>query len=74
MAPTQVREAEGVAGLNVATKSARLALHVTVFATGGVVMTIEVIGTRIIGPVFGVGLFVWSALLAVIPKVLKNMI
>jgi SAM-dependent methyltransferase len=29
------------------------------------VMSIEILGTRIIGPVFGVGLFVWSALLAV---------
>jgi SAM-dependent methyltransferase len=33
--------------------------------TGAVVMTVEIVGTRIIGPVFGVGLFVWSALLAV---------
>lgn len=28
-------------------------------------MTIEVVGTRVIGPVFGVGLYVWAALLAV---------
>ncbi|MEP6654805.1 MAG: fused MFS/spermidine synthase [Myxococcales bacterium] len=28
-------------------------------------MVVEILGTRIIGPVFGVGLFVWSALLAV---------
>jgi MFS family permease len=28
-------------------------------------MVIEILGTRVIGPVFGVGLFVWSALLAV---------
>jgi SAM-dependent methyltransferase len=28
-------------------------------------MAVEIVGTRIIGPVFGVGLFVWSALLAV---------
>src|SRR3954468_3182492 len=29
------------------------------------VMAIEIVGTRVIGPVFGVDLFVWSALLAV---------
>lgn len=40
-------------------------LFVTVFVTGAAVMTIEMVGTRLIGPVFGVGLFVWSALLAV---------
>jgi SAM-dependent methyltransferase len=40
-------------------------LYLTVFITGAMVMTIEILGTRIIGPVFGVGLFVWSALLAV---------
>jgi SAM-dependent methyltransferase len=37
----------------------------TVFVTGAAVMTIEIMGTRIMGPVFGVSLFVWSALLAV---------
>jgi hypothetical protein len=40
-------------------------LFATVFVTGAMVMTIEILGTRVIGPVFGVGLFVWSALLAV---------
>src|SRR3954469_22304399 len=37
----------------------------TIFVTGAAVMVIEIVGTRIIGPVFGVSLFVWSALLAV---------
>jgi hypothetical protein len=37
----------------------------TVFITGSAVMLIEILGTRIVGPVFGVSLFVWSALLAV---------
>src|SRR6187549_3670210 len=40
-------------------------LFATVFVTGAVVMTVEIVGTRVIGPVFGVGLFVWSSLLAV---------
>src|SRR4051812_1459428 len=43
----------------------RVELLLTVFITGAAVLTIEVLGTRIIGPVFGVSLFVWSALLAV---------
>ena len=43
----------------------RAELFGTLFVTGAVVMTIEILGTRIIGPVFGVNLFVWSALLAV---------
>jgi SAM-dependent methyltransferase len=43
----------------------RLELFTTVFVTGSVVMTVEIVGARVIGPVFGVGLFVWSALLTV---------
>lgn len=37
----------------------------TAFCTGASVMIIEILGTRVISPVFGVSLFVWSALLAV---------
>ncbi len=33
--------------------------------SGAVVMLVEIIGTRIIGPVYGVSLFVWAALLSV---------
>ncbi|MDP9152246.1 MAG: fused MFS/spermidine synthase [Myxococcota bacterium] len=40
-------------------------LFVNVFAGGASVILIEILGTRVIGPVFGVSLFVWSALLAV---------
>jgi MFS family permease len=40
-------------------------LLATVLATGLAVMVVEILGTRIIGPVFGVSLFIWSALLAV---------
>lgn len=40
-------------------------LLATVFVTGGSVMVVEIVGTRILSPVFGVGIFVWSALLAV---------
>ena len=43
----------------------RVELSSTVFVTGAAVMLIEILGTRVIGPVFGVSLFVWSALLAV---------
>lgn len=40
-------------------------LFITIFALGAGTMVIEIMGTRVIGPVFGVGLFVWSALLSV---------
>src|SRR3989304_9359634 len=40
-------------------------LTVTAFLTGAVVMVIEVSGARMIMPYFGVGLFVWSALISV---------
>ncbi len=40
-------------------------LLATIFITGNVVMMLEVVGTRLIGPFFGVGLYVWSALITV---------
>jgi MFS family permease len=43
----------------------RRGLMATVFVAGAAVMVVEILGTRVIGPVFGVSLFVWSALLAV---------
>jgi predicted membrane-bound spermidine synthase len=39
--------------------------YATVATTGAVVMMLEVLGTRLIAPFYGVGLFVWTALIAV---------
>lgn len=49
----------------VATPAGRLRLRVAVFLAGACVMVLQILGTRIIGPHFGVGLFVWTALIAV---------
>src|SRR5688572_29523780 len=43
----------------------RAELFLTVFVAGLAVIVIEILGTRIVGPDFGVSLFVWSALLMV---------
>lgn len=40
-------------------------LMLTAVLCGGFVMVVEVMGSRIIGPFFGVGLFVWTSLIAV---------
>jgi spermidine synthase len=40
-------------------------LYLTVFLTGGAVMVIELLGTRIIAPFYGVSLYVWSSLISV---------
>ena len=37
----------------------------TALVTGALVMVIEVLGSRVIGPFFGVSLFVWTSLIAV---------
>jgi len=42
-----------------------LADYATVTITGAAVMILELLGTRIIGPFYGVGLYVWSSLIAV---------
>lgn len=43
-------------------------MYLQVAVCGAVVMLVEILGTRIVGPVFGVGLFVWSALLGGVPN------
>lgn len=40
-------------------------LYATVTLTGAAVMILELLGTRIIGPFYGVSLYVWSSLIAV---------
>jgi spermidine synthase len=41
-------------------------LFLTAFLTGGVVMALEMLGSRLLAPVFGNSLFVWGALIGVI--------
>jgi len=40
-------------------------LYVVVFLAGAAVLAIEILGTRILGPFYGVSLFLWSALITV---------
>lgn len=44
----------------------RLFLFATAFITGAVVMALEILGSRLLAPVFGNSLFVWGALIGVI--------
>ncbi|GAB6063292.1 fused MFS/spermidine synthase [Deferrisoma palaeochoriense] len=40
-------------------------LYLTAFVCGGLIMVVEILGARVLGPLFGVGLFVWTAQIAV---------
>lgn len=40
-------------------------LYIVVFLGGAAVLALEILGTRILGPFYGVSLFLWSALIAV---------
>ena len=40
-------------------------LQFTALLSGGLVMVIEVLGSRVIGPFFGVSLYVWTSLITV---------
>lgn len=40
-------------------------LYLTVFITGGVILIIEILGTRILAPFYGSTIFVWSSLISV---------
>ena len=44
----------------------RLGLFATAFVSGAVVMALEILGSRLLAPVFGNSLFVWGALIGVI--------
>ena len=43
----------------------KVLLYFVVFICGGAVLAIEILGTRIIGPYYGVSIFLWSALISV---------
>ncbi len=42
-----------------------LYLYLIVFISGAAVLAVEILGTRILGPFYGVSLFLWSALITV---------
>lgn len=47
------------------TTGRHLWLYCTVFVTGGAIMVIELLGTRIIAPFYGSSLYVWTSVIAV---------
>jgi predicted membrane-bound spermidine synthase len=46
-------------------RTSRLVLYAVVAIGGGAVLAIEILGTRLLGPFYGVSLFLWSALITV---------
>lgn len=44
----------------------RIGFFATAFTTGAIVMALEILGSRLLAPVFGNSLFVWGALIGVI--------
>lgn len=40
-------------------------LYLIVFISGGGVLSLEILGTRILGPFYGVSIFLWSALISI---------
>ena len=58
--PLQVNRASGKHG-----KPLWIFLLMTAVVCGGLIMVIEVLGSRVIGPFFGVSLFVWTSLITV---------
>ncbi len=40
--------------------------HIIVFAAGASILVIELVGARMLAPVFGTGIFVWASLLTVV--------
>ena len=49
-----------------ASRMPRLFLLITALVTGAIVMALEILGSRLLAPVFGNSLFVWGALIGII--------
>jgi spermidine synthase len=47
-------------------RSKRLSLLISVFVSGAVVMALELLGSRLLAPVFGNSIFVWGSLIGVV--------
>ena len=48
-----------------------MSLYVVVFISGAAVLALEILGTRILGPFYGVSLYLWSALISVTLRALS---
>lgn len=59
------RDAPGQVPRAVDVSRGRLPLLVTVFLTGGCVLVLEIAGSRVVAPLYGSGLYSWSALISV---------
>jgi spermidine synthase len=55
-----------MSAVNRSTHTPRWFLLITALATGAVIMALEIVGSRLLAPVFGNSLFVWGALIGVI--------
>jgi hypothetical protein len=44
----------------------RLLLDVIVFVSGAVLMSLEIVGSRVLAPYFGNSIFVWGSLISVV--------
>ncbi len=65
LAGREIRVADAIAKENGHPSSFAGYLIVTAVLCGGLVMVIEVLGSRVVGPFFGVSLFVWTSLITV---------
>ena len=45
--------------------SAHYMLHTIIFITGGAILALELLASRILTPYFGVSLYIWSGILSI---------
>ena len=48
-----------------------MSLYGVVFISGAAVLALEILGTRILGPFYGVSLYLWSALISMTLRALS---
>lgn len=64
-ASSRSRDTAGIGDSSGPARTSEAVFWLAVTASGAIVMVIEILGSRMLGPVFGVGLFVWSCLISV---------
>lgn len=62
----RVTTASAATGVNASSPAFRAVIYVAAFATGAIVMSFEMLGSRYLNPYFGSGIYTWAALISTV--------
>jgi spermidine synthase len=62
----RITTASAATGVNASSPAFRAVIYVAAFATGAIVMSFEMLGSRYLNPYFGSGIYTWAALISTV--------